>query len=134
MKQATSSYFVLAAILTTALGFSACGGDSPGSPTATPTSPASPAPASGSSVSIVRGATSLTTTAFAPNPVTVAVGTTVTWVNNDVTSHDATADNKAFATGLIGPGSSASVVLQTPGRITYACTIHPGMTGVITVQ
>lgn len=83
---------------------------------------------------MVRGASSRTTTAFAPNPITVAVGTTVTWVNNDVTSHDATADNHAFATGIISPGSSASVTLQTAGRITYACTIHPGMSGVITVQ
>jgi plastocyanin len=83
---------------------------------------------------MVRGASSLTTTAFAPNPLTVAVGTTVTWVNNDVTAHDATADNHAFATGIIAPGGSASATLATAGRITYSCTIHPGMTGVITVQ
>jgi plastocyanin len=85
-------------------------------------------------VSIVSGAARLTTTAFAPNPLTVAVGSTVTWVNNDSTTHDATADNHAFATGSISPGSSASVTLSTAGRVTYACTIHPGMTGVITVQ
>jgi plastocyanin len=83
---------------------------------------------------MVRGAASMGSNAFAPNPLTVAVGTTVTWVNNDTVTHDATADNHAFATGSISPGSSASVTLQTAGRITYACTIHPGMTGTITVQ
>lgn len=83
---------------------------------------------------MVRGAASLTTTAFAPSPVTVAVGTRVTWVNNDVTTHDATADNHAFATGSIAPGASASVTLQSAGSITYVCTIHPGMTGTINVQ
>ena len=62
------------------------------------------------------------------------VGTRVMWVNNDTTTHDATADNKSFATGLIAPGASATVTLNTPGKITYSCTIHPGMSGTITVQ
>jgi plastocyanin len=133
MKHA-ASFSLASAILCSALSFAACGGDSPGSPSQTPTTPANPAPGSATTVSVVRGASSLTTTAFAPNPLTVAVGTTVTWVNNDVASHDATADNHAFATGNIAPGGSASATLSTAGRITYSCTIHPGMTGVITVQ
>jgi plastocyanin len=89
---------------------------------------------SGTTISIVNGAFNLTTTAFNPNPITVPVGTTVTWRNNDSTTHDATADNKSFATGLISPGASASVTLSTAGRVTYYCTIHPGMTGTIDVQ
>jgi len=83
---------------------------------------------------MVSGARTLTTTAFSPNPTTVAVGTTVTWMNNDTSTHDATADNGAFATPSIAPGSSASVKLQTAGTFTYHCTIHPGMVGTITVQ
>jgi plastocyanin len=85
-------------------------------------------------ISIVRGASTLTSTAYNPNPITVAVGSTVVVTNNDTVTHDATAENKSFATGLIAPGASANVTLQTAGRITYFCTIHPGMTGVITVQ
>jgi plastocyanin len=85
-------------------------------------------------VSIVDGASRLTNTAFTPSPLNVAVGSTVTWVNNDSTIHDATANNRSFATGLISPGGSASVVLQAAGQVTYLCTIHPGMTGVINVQ
>jgi plastocyanin len=64
----------------------------------------------------------------------VAIGTAVTWINNDSVVHDATADNHVFATGVISPGGSATVTIAAAGRITYACTIHPGMTGVITVQ
>ena len=83
---------------------------------------------------MVRGGSSLTTTAYTPNPLTVPVGSTVTWTNNDVTAHDATADNRSFATGLVAPGASASVTLQTRGRVTYYCTVHPGMSGAIDVQ
>jgi plastocyanin len=127
--------FHLVGILLAALGIAACSGASTSpSPTPPPGQTPPAPPATGANISIVRGAVSLTTTAFAPNPLTVAVGTTVTWVNNDVTVHDATADNHAFATGSINPGSSASVVLQSAGRISYSCTIHPGMTGTITVQ
>ena len=52
----------------------------------------------------------------------------------DTVTHDATAENKSFATGLIAAGASANVTLSTAGRITYFCTIHPGMAGVINVQ
>ena len=85
-------------------------------------------------ISIVRGASTLTSTAYAPNPLTVPVGSTVVWTNNDITTHDATADNKSFATGLVAPGASASVRLTTAGRVTYYCTLHPGMVGAIDVQ
>ena len=86
------------------------------------------------SISIVRGASTLAATAYAPNPVTVPVGTRVTWTNNDITTHDSTAVDRTFSTGSIAPGASASVTLQNAGSITYYCTIHPGMTGTIQVQ
>src|SRR5215210_4254270 len=41
----------------------------------------------GTSVSIVPGSSSLTTTAFSPNPIQVTVGNTVTWTNNDSQPH-----------------------------------------------
>ncbi len=108
----------------------ACGGSSSTStiaPTPTPTGATANA-------SMVSGAFSLTTTAFSPNPLNVAVGTTVTWMNNDTTTHNATADNGSFATGSVAPGGSASVKFQTAGTIIYHCTIHPGMVGTVNVQ
>jgi plastocyanin len=38
-------------------------------------------------VSIVPGSSSLTDTAFQPNPVQVSMGDTVTWTNNDTQPH-----------------------------------------------
>jgi plastocyanin len=105
----------------------------PSAPTPTPTPTPTPSGPAASS-SIVNGAFGLTTTAFSPNPLSIAVGTTVTWMNNDVTTHNATADNGSFATGSIGPGSSASVKFQTAGSFVYHCTIHPGMVGTVNVQ
>src|SRR6266849_6611184 len=77
------------------------------SPTPTPTPTPTPAPTgAAANVTIVSGARSLTTTAYSPNPLNVAVGTTVTWVNNDTSTHNSTADNGSFATGSIPPGGS----------------------------
>jgi plastocyanin len=84
-------------------------------------------------VSIPVGASTLTTTAFG-NAKTVAVGTTVAWTNTDLVAHTATANGGAFDSGAIEPGRSFSVVLSTPGTITYHCSIHPNMVGTITVQ
>jgi len=110
------------------LGLTACSGNS-SSPTSTSSSSGATA-----AVSIVAGARILTTTAFSPNPLNVSVGTTVTWMNNDTTTHDATANNGAFTTGNIAPGASASVKMQTAGTFAYHCAIHPGMVATVTVQ
>lgn len=108
-------------------GLTACGSDT--------ASPASPSPSNPTAtISIVAGARTLTTTAYSPNPMTVATGTTVTWMNSDTTTHNSTADSGAFATGSIAPGASAAVKLQNAGTFVYHCTIHPGMVGTIVVQ
>ena len=122
-------------IVLIALMLAACG-DSSTAPSPTPTPNPTPSPGSSGamSISIVRGATTLTSTAYAPNPATVPVGTQVTWTNNDNTTHDSTAVDRSFSTGSIAPGASATVTLQKAGSITYYCTIHPGMTGTIQVQ
>jgi plastocyanin len=83
---------------------------------------------------MINGASNLTATAFSPSPLNVAVGTTVTWTNNDITTHDAKADNGGFATPFVSPGGSASVKLSSAGTFVYHCTIHPGMVGTIIVQ
>lgn len=90
---------------------------------------------------------------FAYNPVdiTVPVGTTVTWVNEDSVGHTVTegdpnspkaANLRVFdssgeaLTGkvaLIGPGQSWSYTFTTAGTYQYYCIVHPYMTGQITV-
>jgi len=93
-----------------------------------------PTPTPGTPVSIVTGSSNLTTTAYNPNPVSVAVGGTVTWTNNDTTAHTSTGDNGSWNSGSIAPGASFSMTFATAGTFTYHCTIHPGMVGTVTVQ
>ena len=79
-------------------------------------------------------AVSISGLAFHPPTVTVNVGDTVTWTNNDGVSHTATADGGSFDTGTIGSGSSASETFNTAGTFAYHCTIHPTMQGSVVVQ
>lgn len=71
--------------------------------------------------------------AFDPAGLTVNVGDTVTWTNNDGFAHTATADGGAFDTGNIAGGASDSVTFDTAGTFAYHCSIHASMTGTITV-
>jgi len=95
--------------------------------------PAAPSPST-VTVSIVSGARTLTTTAYSPNPVTITRGSTVTWVNNDSTTHDQVADGGAFNTGNVAPGAQASVTFQNAGSFPYHCGVHPNMVATIVVQ
>jgi plastocyanin len=85
-------------------------------------------------VTIVSGASIMTTTAFAPNPITVGVGGSVTWTNNDNTSHNATANDGTWNSGNIAPGASFTRSFPTAGSFPYHCTIHPGMVATVVVQ
>ncbi len=114
----------LAALL---LGFTAAcsSSSSPSTPTTS---------GSAVAVSIVSGSSTLTSTAYAPNPITVAVGGTVTWTNNDTTAHTATANSGAFSSGTIAPSGKFSMTFPSAGSFPYRCTLHPGMVGTVTVQ
>jgi len=114
-------------------GLSGCGGSTsvPASSTPLPTPPpTSPR----TTVSIVAGASALTTTAYAPSPLNIAVGDAVLWINNDLTTHTATADGGAWNSGPMAPGRMFSQTFTTAGTFPYHCAIHPGMMGTITVQ
>jgi plastocyanin len=115
----------------TLAGAAACGKSS-SSPAQTPSPTPAPAP-SGPTVSIVSGASALTNTAYSPNPITVAVGESVTWVNNDSVTHTTTSNNNVWDATL-APGGRFSRAFMTAGSFPYLCTIHPGMVGTVTVQ
>jgi len=107
-----------------------------GSSYSTPNTPSTPTtPSSGGNgtpVSTVAGASLLTNTAFAPSPVSIAVGGSVTWTNNDNTAHTST--GSTWNSGSIAPGGKYTATFSTAGTFVYHCTIHPGMTGTVTVQ
>src|SRR5215218_4693808 len=89
------------------------------------------------SVSIVPGASSLTTDAFSPNPIQVSVGTTVTWTNNDAEPHTVNAGENATPSGLfdsyIPPTRTFEYTFTEAGEYPYFCLLHPNMVGTVEV-
>jgi plastocyanin len=72
---------------------------------------------------------------FQPGEVTVGVGDTVTWTNNDSVDHDVTADS--FSSGEPGgmaPGDTFEHTFEEAGMFDYVCTVHPGMEGTVVVE
>ena len=63
----------------------------------------------------------------------VAVGTKVTWVNNDNMVHTVTANNSSFNSGDIAYNGSYSYTFTTAGTYAYHCKYHSSMTGVVVV-
>jgi plastocyanin len=71
---------------------------------------------------------------FAPAALTVARGTTVTWVNHDEEPHTVTSATGAFAsTGLVKDDSFAQTFSE-PGTYQYFCALHPHMKATVTVR
>jgi len=67
---------------------------------------------------------------FDPTPLTIPVGTTVVWTNQDTAPHSATSDPGSaftFDTCLLQKGQSGKITFTTPGTFTYFCTVHPNM-------
>lgn len=71
--------------------------------------------------------------AFSPRTATVKVGTEVTWINLDSTSHNVTADDNSFASGQLGNNDTFKFTFTTPGTYNYSCTTHPSMKATIIV-
>jgi plastocyanin len=71
---------------------------------------------------------------FAPRDVTVKVGATIKWTNQDSVAHNVTATGGAsFKSSNFGKGGTYQFRARAPGKIAYVCTIHPGMDGTLTV-
>ncbi|MGI0018633.1 MAG: plastocyanin/azurin family copper-binding protein [Nitrosotalea sp.] len=78
---------------------------------------------------------------FAPNPLTVTPGTTVTWKNTDTVSHYVTSGKASDETtgtifdsgNLIKPGSTYQFTFANAGTFDYFCSVHPWMTGQVIV-
>jgi|GEM_PF-557266 len=66
-------------------------------------------------------------------PLTIPVGTTVEWANEDSTAHTVTASNGAFDSGNLDPGASFSFTLTQEGTYDYVCQYHSNMKGQIVV-
>ncbi|MEX2236859.1 MAG: plastocyanin/azurin family copper-binding protein [Dehalococcoidia bacterium] len=73
--------------------------------------------------------------AFEPDGAEVAVGDTVTWTNTGDAPHTVTSDEEGvWDSGNLDNGQTFEFTFEEAGEIAYHCTIHPDMTGTITVQ
>lgn len=70
---------------------------------------------------------------FSPPEVTVTAGTKVTWTNHDQEPHSVMEKNKKFHSAALDTDDSYSFTFTQPGTYRYFCTLHPQMTGTITV-
>lgn len=70
---------------------------------------------------------------FDPPTLTVAAGDRVTWRNDDLVAHTATAAGR-FDSGELAPAQTFTVTLQTSGEVKYACRLHPTMLGSVEVR
>ncbi|HTQ13039.1 MAG TPA: cupredoxin family copper-binding protein [Rhizomicrobium sp.] len=71
---------------------------------------------------------------FSPMDVTVSAGSTVTWKNLDGEPHTVTSTDGIFRSGALDQDQSFSFKFDRPGVYKYLCTIHPRMTGSVTVK
>jgi plastocyanin len=74
--------------------------------------------------------------AFSPKTLTVAPGTTVTWVNRDDEPHTIMVHGSPtpLKSPALDTGDSFSFTFDGPGTFQYFCTLHPHMQGVVVVR
>lgn len=71
---------------------------------------------------------------FGTSHVVVDSGTRVRWANTDSVTHDLVVRTPgAVVDSELHPRNTESVTFDKPGTFEFACRIHPGMTGSVTV-
>lgn len=92
---------------------------------------------SGSTTSVGSGSgadVSIENFAFGPNAITISVGDTVSWTNDESsTAHTTTSDDGLWDSGSLGGGGTFEHTFDDAGTFDYICSIHPSMTATITV-
>jgi len=74
---------------------------------------------------------------FTPSQIAIKKGGTVTWTNNDTTTHTVIDDLQNVGgphSGNIEPGATYSFKFESTGSFQYHCSIHPSMRGTIVVK
>ena len=93
-------------------------------------------------VSIAAGSSNPSATEFfVPTEITVPAGSTVTWTNDDSTIHTVveggpeggSGETPAFDSSIIANGATWENTFDTAGEFDYYCSLHPFMTGKVTV-
>ena len=71
---------------------------------------------------------------FTPKELTVAVGTTVKWVNHDDIPHTVVEKKTTFRSKALDTDDSYSFTFSSAGTFDYFCGLHPHMVGQIIVK
>lgn len=71
---------------------------------------------------------------FTPDSLSVTLGTTVTFVNDDRDPHTVTAADRSWSSGDLRPGASYGRTFDRAGTFGFVCLYHPWMVGTISVQ
>jgi len=77
---------------------------------------------------------------YDPTDITVSVGTTVVWTNNDNAAHTVTSGSLEqgisgeFDSDIIPPNGIFEHTFNTAGGSDYFCLLHPWMIGTVTVE
>ena len=119
------------------VALAACGDDSGGESTSSTGDPGmsesvdTTAPSGGSGATPTDTATVVIQDVAFTNPdVSVTVGGSVTFDNQDTQAHTASGE---FDTDTIAEGEMATVTFEEAGTFTYICSFHPFMKGTVTV-
>ena len=71
---------------------------------------------------------------FGPATITVAPGTTVTWVNHDDIPHTVVSTDSVFKSKVLDTDEKFSFTFTKAGTYPYFCSIHPKMTATVVVK
>ena len=71
---------------------------------------------------------------FAPPALTVPLGTTVTWVNQDEETHTVTSTTGTFGSAGLSNKDMFSQTFVKPGTYEYQCRLHPYMKATVIVK
>lgn len=136
MKKAL--YLALLSILIVGglLAVVSCGSSSATTPATTPTTgtQVQPPPGGTTGPDFKPATVTIKDFAFSPETLTVSIGTTVTWTNEDSVSHIVGSRTMVFTSDLLAHGKSYSFTFNDAGTFEYYCTIHPTMVGHIIVK
>jgi nitrite reductase (NO-forming) len=71
---------------------------------------------------------------YSQNVLTVSVGTSVRWTNEDTVIHTVTGVDGGFDSGFLGQGDTWSFTFDRPGEYEYYCLPHPWMRAKVVVE
>jgi plastocyanin len=117
----------LAAVLVIAVFAAGCGGS--GSSSTTAGVGTTTAGSAGGGAEVV-----MKNLAFDPASVTIKVGETVKWTNQDSATHTVVADNGEFQSDNLAQGGTYTFTFSKAGTYPFHCSIHPSMKGTVIVQ